>query len=105
MSKSSSELPAEIRACLWSYDPEKLDLKRDRREIVTQVLNYGTWSAVKWLRAVYSDNEIREVLQTATRGRWFKQCLNFWLLQLQVTLPPERYRRALFQLMPTPRKV
>ena len=100
MSKNSSELPIEVRACLWSYDPARLDLKRDRREIITQVLNYGTWSAVKWLRTTYTDEELREVLRQPARGRWFKTSLNFWLLQFNMTLPPELLQRALFHIGP-----
>ncbi|MBI2981686.1 MAG: hypothetical protein HYY44_05270 [Deltaproteobacteria bacterium] len=67
---------------------------------MTQVLNYGTWSAVKWLRQHYSDAEICEVLLQPARGRWFKQCLNFWLLQFNLILAPDVFQRAIFRLDP-----
>ena len=35
------KLPSGIAACLWSYDLGRLDLERDRKTIITQVLNFG----------------------------------------------------------------
>lgn len=102
MLKSSSKFPPEVACCFWSYDPEQLDLARDRKEIVTQVLNYGGWESVKWIRGVYSDADLKEVFRKPARGRWFKETLNFWLLELGLTLDREVYERALFRLDPTP---
>lgn len=103
MSKSSSKFPEAVQACLWSYNIDKIDLRRDRREIITQVLNYGTWDAVKWLHEQYSDDEFREVLLHPPRGRWFKQCLNFWLLHFGIELAEDLRHKALFNLNPPTR--
>ncbi len=100
MSKSFSKFPPAVTACLWSYNPDALDIRRDREEIITQVLNYGIWEAVKWVRETYSDDDIREVLKKPARGRWFKQALHFWLVALGLSLPSEIYQRAIFHLNP-----
>jgi hypothetical protein len=41
----TKKLPEFLQTCLWSYDLKELDPKdpRDRRLIITQVLNHGTW--------------------------------------------------------------
>jgi hypothetical protein len=100
LKNSFEKIPPEVASCFWSYDPNRLDLQRDRKEIVTQVFNYGGWEAVKWVRKIYSDEELRGVLSHPARGRWFKKTLHFWLQELNVSLPSERFQRAIFDLAP-----
>ena len=94
MSKSFSDIPSGVSSCFWSYDVSQLDFQRDRNEIITQIFNYGNWEAVKWVRKIYSDKEIRSVLKKPARGRWFKQALNFWLLEFGMKLSNAIKRRA-----------
>ena len=98
----SKELPPDVRVCLWSYDTDQINLKRDKQDIIVQVLNYGRWEAIKWLFKIYSEEEIKEIVSTPSRGRWFKQALNFWLTQFDLTIPPDVYRRATAILYPDP---
>ncbi len=74
------EMPMSVKAVLWSYDTDKLDLKRDRARIVTSVLNLGTFAAVEWLRSTYSKEEIAEVIRNTKPGEWSARSLNLWSL-------------------------
>lgn len=77
--------PSAVRACLWSYDIEALDLERDKILIITNVLNYGTKEATGWLFSQYSASHIVAVIQTPLPGRWDKKSLALWALMFGVT--------------------
>jgi len=75
-------IPPSIYPFLWSYDIDKLDLLRDKKIIITNVLNLGTVQATKWLFEVYSKEDIKEALVNPLPGEWSKKSLNFWGLVL-----------------------
>ena len=81
-------LPPEVRASLWSYDTAALDLVRDENRIIFNVLNYGTYEAVRWLFETYSRGDITNTVRCTTRSEWSKKSLNLWSLILNVE--PER---------------
>ena len=77
-------IPSVIRPFLWSYNIDKLDLERDKKRIITNVLNLGTDPATKWLFKVYSREDIKEVVANPLPGEWGKKSLSFWGLILGV---------------------
>jgi len=77
-------IPQFIQPFLWSYDIEKLDLSRDKKRIITNVLNLGTTRATEWLFETYGREDIKEVLTNPLPGEWNKKSLNFWGLVLDV---------------------
>lgn len=77
-------IPSFIRPFLWSYDIEKLDLSRDKKRIITNILNLGTVLATRWLFDVYSQEDIKEAVAHPLAGTWNKKSLNFWGLVLGV---------------------
>ena len=79
------ELPPSVKVTLWSYDISQLDLSRDRARIITNVLNYGTLDATRWLKETYTEDEIRDVVAHAKPGEWSKRSLNLWSLVYDVT--------------------
>ncbi len=86
-----NNLPASVRAALWSYDTSKLDLERDKSRIILQTLNHGSAAAVVWLNATYSKQDLIDVVQHSSVGEWTKKSLNFWSLVLNTK--PERVGR------------
>ena len=76
--------PRPVKACLWSYDIDALDLVRDKRIIIFQILNYGGVEASAWLFRNYSKDDISEVLRNSARSEWSKKSLNFWKIVLNV---------------------
>lgn len=71
-------LPPTVRACLWSYDTDKLDLSRDKQLVIVQVLNHGGIDAVKWLRQTYTTTELVDAVSRSARSEWSPKSLTYW---------------------------
>ena len=84
-------LPPSVRACLWSYDVDKLDTERDKALIIRQVMNYGTYDAVAWLRHMYPEHELADTVRRSNANAWSPKSLNYWCTMLHVV--PERVGR------------
>jgi len=94
------KVPKQFQRVLWSYNVDKLDLEEDKKEIITQVLNYGTWEDVKLLFKIYPEKEIKKVVKNPRRGVWFEKVLNFWTLMFNIRLKKEVWEKAIFSLEP-----
>lgn len=71
-------VPQFLKPFLWSYDTKKLDAKRDKVRIITNILNYGTEKATNWLFKTYDKKVIIDVLKNPKPGEWDEKSLNFW---------------------------
>ena len=78
-------IPSYVHPFLWSYDINKLDLSRNKKRIITNVLNSGTTKATDWLFSVYNKNDIKKIVADPLPGEWGKKSLKFWSLVLGVT--------------------
>lgn len=74
----NNTIPGFIKAFLWSYDSTKIDLQKDKKRIITNVLNYGSKEATDWLFSVYNKNDITETIKIPFSGEWNKKSLHFW---------------------------
>jgi hypothetical protein len=74
----NKDIPDFIKTFLWSYDISKIDLQKDKKRIITNVLNYGTKEATDWLFSVYSKEDITETIENPFVGEWNKKSLHFW---------------------------
>ncbi len=77
-------IPEFVQPFLWSYDISALDLDRDKRRIITNVLNLGTSQATDWLFKTYSQKDIKKCLENPLPGEWNKKSMTFWSLLLDV---------------------
>lgn len=74
-------IPEFVRPFLWSYDTNELDLERDKRRIILNVLNLGTKQATDWLFLNYPRSEIRKIIKNfAAVGELSPKSLNYWIL-------------------------
>ena len=80
MKTSKTQIPDFVKSSLWSYDLDALDLKRHKKLIIKNVLDYGTKEATDWLQSVYSEEEIKDVLQNTPESAWNKKSLRLWSL-------------------------
>jgi hypothetical protein len=94
------KLPKAFQRILWSYRIEKLDTERDKKEIITRVLNYGTWDDLKLLQKIYTEEDIKQVVSSPERGCWFEKVLNFWTKLLNLQLDKETYEKAIMKMEP-----
>lgn len=89
-----------LQSALWSYDLKKMDINFDKKIIIEQILNYGTWEQLKWLMNNYSLNEIKIAVENPSRGNWREDSLNYWLLFFNIKMPKQKREKALFNLCP-----
>jgi hypothetical protein len=73
-------IPSYVHPFLWSYDINLLSISRDKKRIITNVLNLGTLEATKWLFETYSYGDLKEAVVNPLPGEWSKKSLNFWSL-------------------------
>lgn len=98
--KKRNKIPKFLQSTLWSYDLNQLDLKGDRKLVITQVLNYGDWKDLKWLYSVYTEKDIKEVVLHPSKGLWFEKVLNFWEVVLKIRIPKKLKEKAIFCIQP-----
>ena len=93
----AQKLPKQFQRALWSYDISKMDLEEDKDEIITQVLNYGTWEDLKLLFKLYPEKDIKKVVRHPRRGVWFRKVLNFWTTIFNIQLKKDIFEKAIFR--------
>ncbi len=76
----ASELPPSVKAALWSFDTDRIDLVEHRERIITNVLNLGTHDALLWLFSTYARERIAAVVANPRPGEWNQRSLNYWSL-------------------------
>ncbi|MCU0679410.1 MAG: hypothetical protein MUC28_03120 [Planctomycetes bacterium] len=84
MKTTKNIIPAEFRPFLWSYDPGALDLDKNKKRIITNILNLGTKDATDLLFKIYPRKEIIKAVAEPLPGEWGKKSLNYWCLILNV---------------------
>jgi len=77
-------IPSYAQPFLWSYDVNKLDLQRDKRRIITNILNLGTAESTDWLFKTYHKEDIKKAIIDPLPGEWDEKSLNFWSLILNI---------------------
>ena len=83
-------LPSSVRAVLWSYDLDKVDLQNDKGTIIKQVLNFGSAEATNWLFSTYGKNEVAAVANQIPKSSWDKKSFALWSLVLRINPPRTR---------------
>lgn len=63
LTSRDSALPATFRPLFWSYRFEELNLNDDKKNIIIQLINYGTLRHWAWLAQTYSREEIKKVIE------------------------------------------
>jgi len=61
-----------------------MDLGKDKKRIITNVLNYGTKESTDWLFSVFDKKDIIEAIEKPYPGEWSKKSLNFWSFLFEV---------------------
>ncbi len=61
----------------WDTNPEKIDLKKNKRYVIERVLDRGRIDEYKWLRSTYSPEDIKNVIQR-DRSQLDAKSKNLW---------------------------
>lgn len=77
-----NDLPQSVKACLWSYNTDKIDLAfpDHRKIIIHNVLERGTSEAVEWLMQHFDRDEIAATITASRESEWSKKSLSLWSL-------------------------
>ncbi len=96
----NKKTPNFVRSALWSYDIDKIDMEKDNKIIIENILNHGTDEQIRWLFKTYSVKEIRKVVRNPGKGFWYPQSLNYWLMFLKIRINKETYKNAIKKICP-----
>ncbi len=91
MKKQTKILPKEFKPFLWSYDLKRINLDQDKKTIIFNILNFGTYKATNKLFQIYSLKDIKQTIKDTYESEWDKKSLNFWSLILGVK--PKKKKR------------
>lgn len=76
--------PQSVKAVLWSYDLKTIEVQRDKKIIISQVLNFGSEEAIKWLFKQYGFEVVEQVANTIPLFQWNKKSLSLWKIILSI---------------------
>ena len=93
-------LPSFLQPCLASYNLSKLDKKRDKKTIITEILNKGDELALQWLGKTYTQEEIKDTVSSPARGMWLSKVLTYWLKIFDLKIPKNVFQKAIINLSP-----
>jgi hypothetical protein len=89
-----NKIPKDFQPILWSVDISKLDLSKNKRYVIHQILAYGAWKHLKWLFTNYKFNEIRKVFIDYPAKDYNEKNFNFIqkiVLNLPIGMVDKRY--------------
>ena len=68
----------KLKPFLWSFDVSKMDIQKNKKRIITNILNLGTKEATNLLFKVYNKKEIKKQVKNPLPGEWNNKSLNYW---------------------------
>lgn len=78
MKNDNKKILKKFQPFLWSYDIEKIDLEKNKKRIITNVLNLGTKEATDLLFEIYDRKDIKQQVKNPLPGEWSNKSLNYW---------------------------
>lgn len=69
-------LPKYLQRYFWDVDFKILDTRKDSFFIIERLLEFGDRQSIGWLRRIFSEEEIKEVIKKS-RALSRRSC-NFW---------------------------
>lgn len=93
-------LPGFLQPCFPSYDLEGLDLKKNKKLIITQILNFGTEKDLEWLSKNYSKKDLKEVIVKPDKGIWLKDVLLYWQKIFDLKILKKDFQKAILDIAP-----
>ena len=89
-----------LQPCFPSYNVKNLDKNRDRKLIITEILNYGTERDLGWLTKTYSKKDLKQVLSKPEKGVWLKDVLTYWQKILGLKINRNDFQKAILNIHP-----
>ncbi len=99
-SAAVARLRADCVELFWDIDVSRLDLQEHYKLIITQVLNYGSLTAVQHLFKVFTEQAMRTALEEPIKGSWYPRTYTAFCTLLDA----EPHSRAVNRTLIRPRK-
>lgn len=90
------KLPNQLKPLFWFTDPERLDLNKNKVDIIHQVLALGSLEDIKLLFSLYPREEIRRVFLKTPRNIYTPKGFDFiknFILKEKKLLSFNRYAK------------
>ncbi len=71
-------LPKHLAPFFWSSDLKEINLEKDKKRVITNILNFGSKKATDWLFKKYDKKSIKQIVQNPSPGEWNNKSLNLW---------------------------
>jgi len=88
-SSLANDFPQPVKAVLWSYDINHIEVQKHKKIIISQVLNFGSKEAIEWLFKQYDFTLVEKIANTIPLFQWNKKSLSLWKLVLSIN-PKDR---------------
>jgi len=93
-------LPKFLQPCFPSWDVKNLNKVKDKKLIITQILNYGTEKDLEWLTKAYSKKDLEQVISKPSKGVWLKEVLLYWQKILDLKIKKSDFQKAVLDINP-----
>jgi len=93
MKPNNTQILQKFKPFLWSFDISKMDIQKNKKRIITNILNFGTKEATDLLFKVYNKKEIRKQVANPLPGEWNDKSLNYWSIIFDIN--PKKTRNVL----------
>ena len=82
--KKNITIPREFHSLFWEVDVDGIDLGKHANYVIERFLEFGTLGGIRWLRSVYSDEDLRQFVREKSYRFRSPKTLNFWRLILNI---------------------
>lgn len=78
MEQDQAQILQKFKPFLWSFDISKMDIQKNKKRIITNILNLGTKETTDLLFKIYDKKEIKKQVENPLPGEWSDKSLNYW---------------------------
>jgi hypothetical protein len=93
MEQNQTEILKKFKPFLWSFDVSKMDIYKNKKRIITNILNLGTKETTDLLFSIYGKKDIKEQVENPLPGEWNNKSLNYW--SIIFNLEPKKTKHVL----------
>lgn len=72
---NTKKLPPSFKSLFWSYNFDLLDIKKHKRVVIVNILNYGDLNQWRWLIKTYGRKGIKEFIENIPASEFRKPIL------------------------------
>lgn len=78
------KLPSYFKSLFWSYKFSSIDLKRDKKRIIVNTINYGRWEHWLWIIKFYSKKGLKKIVEEIPATEFREPALKLILILLNI---------------------